>query len=72
MLIFGLTLLALASALAAGVAAVHLFASLPMSVLEKAENNGRFAYLAETTQANESGKLVTKPATVVGQQAFRL
>lgn len=72
MFVIGLTLLALAAALAAGVAVVHVFASVPLSVLEKAERNGRFAYLAETTQTNESGKLVTKPATVVGQQALRL
>ncbi|SUA89439.1 hypothetical protein [Pandoraea pulmonicola] len=72
MLVAALTLIALASALAAGVAMVHLFVALPASVLEKAEKNGRYAYLAETTRANESGKLVTKPATVVGQQALRL
>jgi hypothetical protein len=72
MLVAALTLIALASALAAGVAMVHLFVALPASVLEKAEKNGRYAYLAETTRANESGKLVTKPATVVGQQALHL
>lgn len=72
MLVTALTLLALASALAAGVAMVHLYVALPASMLEKAETNGRFAYLPETTQANESGKLVTKPATIVGQQALRL
>ncbi|WP_157122656.1 hypothetical protein [Pandoraea oxalativorans] len=72
MLVAALTLLALASALAAGVAMVHLFVALPAKMLEKAETNGHFAYLAETTQANESGKLVTKLATLVGQQALRL
>ncbi|ALS62782.1 MULTISPECIES: hypothetical protein [Pandoraea] len=72
MFVAALTLLALAAALATGIAMVHLYASLPASMLEKAEKNGRFAYLAETTQAIESGKLVTKPATVVGQQALRL
>ena len=72
MFVAALTLLALASAIATGVALVHLFVALPASMLEKAEKNGRFAYLAETTQANESGKLVTKPATIVGQQALRL
>ncbi|GAB3626732.1 hypothetical protein PTE30175_05535 [Pandoraea terrae] len=72
MLVLGLTLLALASSLAAGVAFVHLIAAMPLSVLEKAETNGRYAYLTETTQANESGKLHNKPATVMGQHALRL
>ena len=67
MFLFILTVLALGVVLAIGGGAVMLIASIPLSVLERAEQHGRFAGLGSCVSIGES-RMATPRRILSAQQ----